>query len=315
MIGVGWWLAFAGAPAPDPSLGWTAPAPCPTQAAVARRVDGLLGGADPRSDVAFVATVTADDGSFALELVTRWSDGRADRREMSSPSCDRLADAAALMVAIALDPVGTADRVGGGPARRRLHGRVPRSVRHTTAPRERDAPPVDTGPPAILALRPTFVADWGTLPGLAPGVGLAAVVQWKLLRFELAGSYWFSRRASRPSLIKQGAWVAAGGVAPRVCVAPATGNVSFPLCLGVDIGAKRSRGIGTDLRTPRHSLYVSAVGGPMLHWAFVPRAALTLGLDVAIPLRQWAVVTADGEELHRSEAVVLRPAVGVEVRL
>lgn len=104
--------AVASAQAPSPiHLVWTAPEECPHGAAVEAEITRLLGG-PPRSEggraLAVEATVTARGASYSLDLVTRDERGASGRRSLSATSCEALANAAALVVALGWDPAAVA---------------------------------------------------------------------------------------------------------------------------------------------------------------------------------------------------------------
>lgn len=320
-------------PEPEPELAqridvrWEAPAPCPDETAVRGDVAAMLD--EARADAAsFAVTITPEADGFRLDLKTRWRDGREDARTFEAGSCEALTDAAVLLMAISLDPVSAAGNV-------RDHGWDRATARGAREPAPEPEPepepvsePEPPGPPPARApapvpddgdltfgIRPELTVDWGTLPRLAPGPGLNLSITWKLLRAELSGLYLPQQRATRSDVQKQGAWVDLGAVAPRLCITPTAHTVSFPVCAGVELGASRARGIGTVLAHPEVRFWAAATGGPTLIWAFIPRLAMAIGLDIVVPITRTAVVTSNLDRLHAPESVVLRPHLGLEVRL
>jgi len=96
-------LALA-APAPGLSLDWQAPAGCPDQATVRGRVAAMLGAAAIEgSDLAASGRVRASGEGWRLELELVRAAGR-ERRSLADRDCAALADAAALMIAVTIDP-------------------------------------------------------------------------------------------------------------------------------------------------------------------------------------------------------------------
>jgi hypothetical protein len=136
-------------------LAWEAPLGCPTQGDVVAETRRLLGGQIPgdaaltaRADVALVAPA-----DYRLRIAI--GPGTAERpREVHAPTCAELGDAAALLLALAIDPVAVASAPPGGalrsdrgappppPRRSRSHPRCPRpsSFRRTERRRARLAP-------------------------------------------------------------------------------------------------------------------------------------------------------------------------------
>lgn len=333
------------APPADPVLEWEAPSSCPDRETALRDIDALLGGEAPREAFSFSVRIDRDGETHRLKLITRSGDDE-EERVIRAPRCDSVVDAAVLMIAITLDPIAATGSVrNSGWTRASQHDASPsppepaeRSQRGpdgtqarppdptpapALAPAKRPVepiqpPPRHTRPPPpkiVYGIRPQFVADWGALPSLSPGIGLNLSLTRGLLRFELTGAYWDQRRASRSDLQKQGAWVDLGTAATRMCVAFGTEKVKFPTCAGIEMGAMRSLGIGIDLTTPRNAFWIGGVGGPTLVWAFIPRLALSIGLDISVPFRRVAVETEAGDRLHLPEPVSLRPLAGLEVRI
>lgn len=105
--------------APAASIVWEAPADCPNELEVVRQVEALLGEvwqqAKPQP-LHFVAQVhpAADAGYRLLLRVAGGSDELT--RELAHPRCDKLTEAASLVIALAIDPerVRAADFPAGG---------------------------------------------------------------------------------------------------------------------------------------------------------------------------------------------------------
>lgn len=170
---------------PRLSLQWDAPPACPDRAAVEAEVARLLGGAMPNGTPAITAEgrAVALDGAFALTLRTEVEGARGERA-LRGERCEELAAAAALILALMIDPdaVAHADPspLAAEPASvsppddateepspaRRLTAptvRVPREA----ASRE-PAPPPERGLQAILGVG--ALLDVGTLASATPGV-------------------------------------------------------------------------------------------------------------------------------------------------
>ena len=98
------WAVLAGPPEPGLSVQWDAPAGCPDGAAVRARVVRLVGEeAARKARLTARAAVRAEGGRWALELELAGETG-AGRRSLSAGRCEELAGAAALVIAIAVDP-------------------------------------------------------------------------------------------------------------------------------------------------------------------------------------------------------------------
>ncbi len=111
------WAVLAGPPEPGLSVQWDAPAGCPDGAVVRARVVRLVGEeAARKARLTARAAVRAEGGRWALELELAGETG-AGKRSLSAGRCEELAGAAALVIAIAVDPRAVlAGAEVGGPA-------------------------------------------------------------------------------------------------------------------------------------------------------------------------------------------------------
>ncbi|MBL4684635.1 MAG: hypothetical protein JKY37_08615 [Nannocystaceae bacterium] len=99
----------------DPVVGWDAPAGCPSSTDVTRAVERYVGRALGNEAVHAEATIDRDaEAGFRLRLVVS-TQQEADVRVLRDSSCSVLADAAALLVAMAVDPDATAKVVAAEP--------------------------------------------------------------------------------------------------------------------------------------------------------------------------------------------------------
>jgi len=99
------------APAAGLRLEWQAPAACPDGEAVRARVVDLVGAdAASRAGLTAQAAVRSQAGGWAMTLVLV-REGGQDRRTLADRDCSALAEAAALVIAVAIDP----QAVAGGP--------------------------------------------------------------------------------------------------------------------------------------------------------------------------------------------------------
>jgi len=112
--------------------------------------------------------------------------------------------------------------------------------------------------------------------------------------------------------------VGAGEV--RGCGVPAVrdGQVGFPLCAGLQLGAMHGEGAGDGLESTQQarSLWAAVRVGPAIRWR--PRGgrvALWLGVDMIAALTRPKFVTAGGVTVHEAARVGGQASLGVEVRV
>lgn len=97
------------APAEGLRLDWQAPAGCPDGEVLRARVVDLVGvEATGRARLTARARVRGKAGRWTLELALV-REGGQDRRTLSDPDCRALAEAAALVLAVAIDPLARID--------------------------------------------------------------------------------------------------------------------------------------------------------------------------------------------------------------
>jgi hypothetical protein len=168
LVGTAGTAVAAAQPAGGVHLSWVrdeATADCPDAAGIEAEVARRLGD-DPfrRAPAQFIeAMVTRQADTYAVSIAMRGPDGKLiGNRSLTSqsPDCRSIATAAALTIAILIDPDAM------------LRSAPPPRPETVAAPAPAEAAP--TGSRGRVG---AFAAGgWGVLPGLAPGVGLAATV-------------------------------------------------------------------------------------------------------------------------------------------
>ncbi|MBL9100740.1 MAG: hypothetical protein JNL82_07275 [Myxococcales bacterium] len=104
--------ALFAAPAPGLQIDWQAPAECPGQAELRARVGSLVGAAAERTELRAAGRVVREGErwTLTLELVRA---GSREARTLRDGACRGLAEAAAVVIAVAIDPRATGG--GAGP--------------------------------------------------------------------------------------------------------------------------------------------------------------------------------------------------------
>lgn len=244
-------LVFLGVPAAATPR-WDAPAVCPEQAVVEQWIDRLMleGAEDVPNWQGRVEP--SGDGGFVLSLTVS-----GHSRTVADPDCGKLAVAAALVVAVAADPVAVADVID---AQLREPEPAPRLVESPETP-----DPVEVAPsPVVDAARPepppTAPRDPATglsavvvsgavgaelavlpRPGFAASVG--GGILWSWLRLELVGVVSVPRNIEAREA-DFGARAAVAGGQVRGCWVVRAKPVAVPLCLAGEVGAVWARGFG-----------------------------------------------------------------------
>ncbi len=325
-------LAGAGEAAAAPSwleLRWPELAGCPTRAEVETAVLRLTEG-EASQPVAAEAAITADAAGYSLQLHVRDAGG-VQQRTLQSPRCEALADATAVIVAVAAAPLGVAAWV------------VSARVAAPPLPLPRDELEVDIGPapvgPAPVALAPVALArspapdpapSWRR-PGLAVGFGAVAGIGptarfaaglsgnfsllWQRARLDLRGSGWFPSPLRVPDLPGVGADLRLAAGAMRGCPRLLRRTLALELCGGLELGALLAEGVGLTTIARSRGLWAAGLLALGLQWR--PLRWLGLGVEVeglvAFTRRRYAAADAEVGVLHTVKPVGLRLGGGIAV--
>ena len=302
------WLAPLGAPialasasaSAEPTrtstipLSWTAPSGCPGEDEVGARLARLIPPETAAPDWQVRAVVTRGvDRRFALRL-TFESAGRSHERALDAASCTELADAAAVIVALGVNPSAPVPaappqdpaRVPSPPPATQ---RLPADIAPTTSvPRPAEDSMVHALSERTRRLGVSVLggASVGVLP--SPSFGASAAVAWMSgrLRVELQGAWFPPAPVAVPS---QGV---GGSFELLVAGASACGSLlrAGPLfvgpCAGVEGGLLTARGPGTAVGQPLDSsaAWAALKAGGLLVWYATPYVGLRVGIDGIVPL-------------------------------
>lgn len=303
-------------------VSWRAPAECPDAAEVSTRVARLMGRAPTAAELVVDADVTAVSGGYSLRLRAT-SGALVDERVLVAESCEVLADTAALLAAVIVDPVATAVTVEV-PARAAAEanddvvedptGNTSIVRRPAIAPTPRPRPtPRETGP-IELSMRARAGGQLGAVPGLTGGPDLALAIGGRRVRAEIVGSYWLPRRVDRatPSLR-----VHLGTISPRACGTLPQRRIDIAVCAGPEIGVMRGDVGGGGTRLP---LWIAIVAEAGVRAPVSPRVAIWATAGTAAPLRfpRFRLVDETGlrsRQVYRPSVAAMRIHLGIEVRL
>jgi len=296
--------AFALVLVADPGwldLRWPEVAGCPTAAEVAATIERLTP-AEARRPVVVEAAIAASDSGYSLELSVRAGDA-VEQRRVHNASCGPLADAAAVIVAVAAEPLGA---VAGAPVRPGRDDEIPPGLRRTRPPEVRTPPAVGAFVAAVGAVGPPRAP--------APGLQVGLAVVWPRARLELRFHHTFAGSLRYAGAPDTGAELQLSAGAVRGCPRWPWRAWSLHLCGGLELGALTARGVGFDRNGRSSGLWVAGVFGPGLQWQ--PRAWFSLGLEVeaVVALTRRAYTAADAPALlYRVPPVGMRFGAGVAV--
>lgn len=311
-------LLGAGAAAASPSwleLRWPALAGCPTGAEVEATAARLLSDGEAPQPVTAEALLTADAAGYTLQLHVRDAGGD-QRRTLHSPRCEALADATAVILAVAAAPIGVAARVVAAPP-------VPPNdtVEVDFAPPS-SAPVGSLAPaPSPTRRRPGLAVGFTAAAGIGPTERFAAglsghvALLWQRVRLDLRGSGWFRSPlalANRPGV---GADLQLTAGAVRGCPRLLRRKLALELCGGLELGALLAEGVGLEQNQSSRGLWAAGLLAPGLQWRPLRRLALGLEVEALIAFTRRQYATGDAGIFHSVPPVGVRLGGGVAVQL
>jgi len=279
------------------NLMWQAPAGCPTEADVIREIDSLVANSAPpvqNITIAANASVESDRGGFTLTLIVRDVEGSHGRR-LEAPTCEELGHAAALIVALAIDPAllatqsmpnGTTTFTPTGPSE-------PNATQLPNAPSPIPTAARAESPATIVvpdtAKQPLFwrlglsaFASYNTLPGINLGTGIFGAIQTKSLRLELAASSLTADKSS-PNAPSRNATFSLYRIAPRVCWLVTEKTWSAGPCTGIELGRLSGSGHGVTNRQETKDFWRGSSLGALLELRVASSSLLGIFADLEVP--------------------------------
>jgi hypothetical protein len=326
------------------ALRWTAPEGCPPAAAVEAEVTRLLGASSAASATPLSVDATVQEekpGRFRVRLETP-GEGGPHVRELEAQSCAAIADAAALIIAMMIDPAAvaaapapapapvsapasaSAPAPAPAPASAPAPAPAPASASAPApAPASAPVPPrIPVPVPVRAASRPPFLIlprallDIGSLPGVSFAAGAAFGVLLGAYRLEAGISYWFPRSAVLSTQTASGGDIDLLAGTATACRDIPLGASRFAVspCLGFELGRLHAAAFGVQQARDGAALWAALTAGGRFSLRATRRFGLVLGLDAAVPfVRPSFFITGLGD-VHRPSAAVARLTAGVEVR-
>jgi hypothetical protein len=304
--GIGWADVSPGI---DSALEWNAGSACPDKAAAESAIQDLVGSriaATDSSDIVQVDLSEQADGRWEARIRTRGIAGSGERRFVG-PTCDLVANAAVLVVAMTLEPTATADRVTAMRA-----PRPPSDALPVLGPREQHLR-------MIAGLR--AMADLGSLPGAASGLGVVLGVHYGRWHFEGEGTAWSPRLALAEPAEQEGGEIGlyTGGL--RGCwdgLRSASGELRLGGCLDGEAGVTTGKGtVGIAERHETSGLWVAVFAGLTARQVTASGLTPWLSFDVGTAVRRPSFVVNPGSRLgppvlvFQASEVVARAALGL----
>jgi hypothetical protein len=309
-----WIVAFSALNA-GLEVDWVAPPGCPDAAAIEEAVHARLDEALEAASASVRGHVQGRPGAWRLDLEVRTSGATVSRR-VRDPDCVTLTDAAALIVAVAIERAAAPS----DPVLRSIESSTPTAIAWNEIrfdrPQPRDADPPEPEPEPRsswrLGARAAAGLGVGALPGVGADVEIAALVQRKRFIAEVGARYEPPRRARYPDAPESGGDLSLWAIRAAACFAPAVGRVRFPLCGGAEAGGMYGRGVGLPVQRRAHLPWAAARAGAGLSVAVLPWLRLAANAELLVPFSRPRFSTDSRGPVHEAAPVAGRFNLGLE---
>lgn len=298
---------------PALSLAWSAPEACPDRAWAEQRVAAQLA-REPSVDVAqgvqASVTIARSARGYGLSLRTSMA-GAAGERTIEGGTCQELAEAAALIIALSVSEASEPSA--------RTDVTEPASPPPSTPVKDARA----TQRPAhvaLFALRADALLDVGFLSPFGYGPAFAFAYQYSVWRAEVA-ALWIAPRVveaenADAGSVRASLWAARGGG----CALFGRWRIQGGPCAGAEFGQALGTGAGELTRAARaRRPWLAAFLGARVNVGLIAKLSLVAEADLAVSLARPRFVSrvadaSDTEAVHEPSAAQLRVNAGLELR-
>ncbi len=335
-------------------LVWIAPEACPRRSALIAEIEELVGRplhTISRPSIKATATVRKKDNeTWVLRLRTREQSATGER-ELVADSCETLAQATALILALSIDPkaVETRERLYD-QARRLTKGTTPSSRLDDVTEREEGAAerrytPESTEPSSdeetmdltydwrfdsdeeddwfrSLSLdflfRSGLVGDLGTLPNASIGADAAVGLTIKRLDFVVSLNWLLPNETTLPTRPEYGARFGLWTIGLGVYYSAFVSELSLAPYVIIDIGSMYGEGTGVSTSLEDSAFWLSMAAGFRISWEFTNWAAIGFEIGPKVPFfrHRYVLEISDApERVYRSSPVAMCIRMGFELRL
>ncbi len=317
---------------------WDAPAGCGTADTLATQVERYLAESGAHA-LKIDAKAEPRNAGWHLSL-SMARPGQTTVRELDAPSCEMLTKAAALVIAVHVDVVGTSqgvrelvqapddflalddplppDPIGEAVAPTMESTPVPTTVavrsRRDEERLERRRRPPARRPDRAGVLRLVAHGGVGERPGFFGGVGLAGGYQLRTFRIEAQVDYAVPRVERQDAFA--GSFQAVSATA-RGCWVSSFERWEFPLCGGFRAGGLRGIATrGSEDPVAAWSPWIGLAADAATIWSPIPDFGIYAGLGVLAAFRRPSFrIGLEGDSLYTSAPVGVQLNLGVELKL
>lgn len=272
--------------APVLTLDWSAPPECPDESWVHARVDRLVRGSRAAAPLRASGRMTPphDGPLYRLELLVGDVAASASPRVMEGVDCARLAEAAALILALDIDPDIDVDAPPDESTQAGLEppvtppDRPPRAQSVVVAPKRRRIE--DAARDFALDFGARVVLDHGSLPRTTLGLQALVGIARGPLSLDLGATIYRTRFVGGPHEGAGGADLSLATFTMRGCVRQRDTTLELRACAGGELGREETRGVAIALPISSAGVWGSVLGA--VEGRAWPRRAISPMISVAV---------------------------------
>ena len=291
------------------SFAWAAPEGCASEQNVRARVDRILGThATPHENVDARVRVVTDGSTYHAEIELN-SAGQSSSRRVDDSSCDALADAVALIVALAVDPEAVAPKKEAPPPPAPVSPPSPSPSPPATIANRAENEPVQRHP---IFVGGSILLDTATLAALAVGAEFVVGYNPKHVALEISGSWLAAQDARLAAGSTEGASEHALGIGARGCWEIFDSAFTIGPCGGAELTGIFADGFGSTQTSEASAALFRALLGGRAKLQF-SRFALRLGAEAAIPFSRPSFVIDNAGTIQHISPATFRTTFGAEL--
>jgi len=292
------------------ALSWQAPPDCPSPEDVRAEVARLLGGESrlPTDRDFRVRASVAHGQTWTVSIETELA-GRPGRRAIEAASCQDLADATALILALTIDP-----DVAATPKAR---PQAPPPPPPPPVPTPSQPTPRKQTSPADLVIGLSVQGSQGALPSVDLGLGGSVGLVGRHYRFDFRVNYGLRRdqiahAATPPDAYGQFNFLA--GVLAG-CFNLGRGTLAFGPCADAEVGWVSAKGYGVSKTIPANQPWLAIGAGGYAAISLGSHWIVPLHLDVLAPILrpEFMFTNVPDSRVFQAPAVGARVNAGIEL--
>lgn len=322
------------------ALTWDVPDGCPSRTQVLARVGEIAAGHMANASHVEVDAKIVKANGYAITITIR-RDGEVETRKATSSSCPALGEAAAIIIALALDsshgagepgepavqmppsspssrPPG-ADLEHGAPVQAPAEAAPSASSVTAQRPPTRPLSPPPASPPRRpFGLRAGSVFDVGTLPAPVFGVEARFMAVFGPVQLGFGGELFAPVRETYSSATGAGARFQLFDLGAFACFAPSRGPWRLGACAGADATWMTLEGIGVRVPSSSTLSWPTLRAGALAEYTLTHQAFLFAAADAAFATadRRAVLTTSTGDQtLHEVPVLALRLALGLRANI